>query len=99
MTEERCAPNKVGFAAEVEKKIQEHEAHSGHEFGGAYARGSALAAGDPDWQNATGGAPDALSRESIRAAIGTEERRIWLDPEDIDAITDDVLALIRSSAP
>src|SRR5690606_29146605 len=33
----------------------EHPAHSGHEFGGAYARAAALAAGDPDWMNATGG--------------------------------------------
>lgn len=32
----------------------EHPAHSGHRYGGAYARAAALAAGDPDWQNATG---------------------------------------------
>lgn len=36
-------------------RSEEHPAHSGHEYGGAYARGSALAAGDPDWMNATGG--------------------------------------------
>lgn len=75
MTEERCTPEKTGFAAEVEKKISEHAGFSSVEQ------------------------LNSLSRESIRAAIGTEERRIWLDPEDIDAITDDVLALIRSSAP
>lgn len=34
---------------------KEHPAHSGHEYGGAYARAAALAAGDPDWMNATGG--------------------------------------------
>lgn len=34
---------------------KEHAAHSGHEYGGAYARAAALAAGDPDWMNATGG--------------------------------------------
>lgn len=32
-----------------------HPAHSGHEFGGGYARAAALVAGDPDWMNATGG--------------------------------------------
>lgn len=37
----------------------EHPAHSGHEFGGAYARSAALASGDPDWMNAKGGVPDA----------------------------------------
>lgn len=35
--------------------MSEHPAHSGHEYGGAYARAAALAGGDPDWQNATGG--------------------------------------------
>lgn len=65
---------KVGFAAEVEEKLQEHAAHSGHEFGGAYARGSALAAGDPDGMNATGGQPDLVAEifEDLQSGVWNE---------------------------
>jgi hypothetical protein len=37
---------------------QVHPSHAGHGHGGAYARAAALAAGDPDWVNATGGKAD-----------------------------------------
>lgn len=43
------------LAAGFRRTPAEHPAHSGHRYGGGYARAAALAAGDPDWQNATGG--------------------------------------------
>lgn len=44
----------------LEPGAREHPAHSGHEFGGAFARASALAAGDPDWMRASGGSGGAV---------------------------------------
>lgn len=54
------------------ESIPEHPAHRGHEFGGGYARAAALAAGDPDWQNATGGSlpldPEPFVHDGWRSA-------------------------------
>lgn len=48
----------AGFRrSEVPEPSAEHPSHSGHKFGGGYARAAALEAGDPDWMNATGGEP------------------------------------------
>ncbi|MET0885676.1 MAG: hypothetical protein ABWX92_04425 [Mycetocola sp.] len=44
----------------TEASPEPHPAHTGHEYGGAYARAAALAAGDPDWMNATGGTTEPL---------------------------------------
>lgn len=35
------------------------------------------------------------SREELREAIGPARRRIWLDPEDIEEMVADVLALME----
>ncbi len=59
-----------------------HPAHTGHEFGGAYARAAALAAGDPDWQNATGGTVVELDplpwRTLTEATTGGLNRQRWI---------------------
>jgi hypothetical protein len=54
---------KASLAKREPALADEHPAHRGHEYGGGYARAAALAAGDPDWVNATGGsAADDLPR-------------------------------------
>jgi hypothetical protein len=48
----------------------EHPAHRGHEFGGGYARLSAMLDGDPDWMNATKGEVARLTDAELLAARG-----------------------------
>lgn len=55
--------------------MAEHPAHTGHEYGGGYARAAALAEGDPDWMNATGGDQfEMLYCDTPRCRVNTFER-------------------------
>ena len=67
------------LASRVSTPPSEHPAHSGHEFGGAYARSAALSAGDPDWMNATGGTPptDEDEREALAKTLTGLTDREW----------------------
>lgn len=63
----------------------EHPAHNGHEYGGAFARSAALAGGDPDWMNATGGtpAPTEDDREALIAALRAFLNDRWKDVDEV----------------
>lgn len=42
------------------------------------------------------GGDRAQLTDRVRAAIYTEERALWLDPEDLDAIVSDVVAAVTT---
>lgn len=74
----------VGWGPLPTPPADEHPAHSGHRFGGGYARASALLAGDPDWTNATGGQPADDVREARLEAL-REAVFPWSSEESTEA--------------
>jgi hypothetical protein len=89
-----------GVAAELEHLLAAlssppaddvHPAHTGHRFGGGYARASAMLAGDPDWMNATGGAPADDVRGELMAVLLRNGHADW-DSLDASVVADAILS-------